>query len=264
MQTVKIDFIKYRQHENKIFRKSLSYLNKNDKGKAHLDLFQFATSTNFSWIKQNTSPDEDEMTVQFIGARLFNDAMIAYHDALSGYYQASFSMQRSLIEIQFLLDYFRTSKEMIKVWKESTNAERYKKFGPHELYKLLDKRDEETGLINSKRKADYQRFCELATHVSFPGIKLLANNKNEIEAGPFYDKKKLSSALFELNKRYIMAVISLCPLLKAKELEAMKLLIDMVEKFDGVFGYEVGKGEHMQNSIKMFKKAIEGDQALDK
>lgn len=254
MKTVLIDLKKYRQHENNIYRKSLNFLSKDERGKAHIELFNIAVSTNFSWIRQNQNPNENEMTIQFIGARMFNDAMTAYHDSLSGYYQSSFSAQRNLIEMQFLLDYFRTNKEMIKVWRESTNNQRYKKFGPHVLYKILDERD---GFLEGKRKSDYQRFCELATHVSFPGMKLMANDKNQIEAGPFYNKKMVSNTIYELNKRYVYSVISLSSLLEAKEVGAIKIIIDLAEKFDAVFDYTISKTKNMEITKSLLQKALQ-------
>ena len=50
---------------------------------------------------------DDELTIQHLGIRLFNSAAGAVQSLMSGYYQNSVMFQRDLVEVTFLLDYFR-------------------------------------------------------------------------------------------------------------------------------------------------------------
>ena len=63
---------------------------------------------------------EDQLIIQLLGIRLFNSSASAVLDMLAGYYQNSVMQQRDLLEVSFLLDYFRTNPALIGEWKAST------------------------------------------------------------------------------------------------------------------------------------------------
>jgi hypothetical protein len=226
--------------ENHLIDRSFSFLRSDETRQRQINFFDLLVVVNHAWIMQNPKPSEDEMTIQFIGARLFNQARVSYRCLLSGYYQTSVSIQRDIIEIQFLLDYFHTDKPKIKEWRESDNLQRFRKFSPGVLYPILDKRD---GFEEGKRKKQYQMFCEYAAHVSYPGMKLMANNANLIEAGPFYDEHKLIHTLIELNRRYAHAVITLTSLLSLTKAECIGLFLELGNQADAIIGTSITKGK---------------------
>lgn len=245
-----IDFTKYHQHEAATFRRSVKFLKSKNPGLEHLQLFRLIASTNASAVKSTITKEEDQLTILYIGSRLFNHGMLSYRNAMSGYYQSSFLLQRDVIEVQFLLDYFRFKPTSIRTWRESSNEDRVKNFSASTLYKQLDERD---NFRDQNRKKTYQQFCELAAHVSYPGIKLMTNKDNLIEIGPFYDSHKLLNTLAELNRRYGHAVITLCSLIKQNSIGTIKLEISLMENFDKTFGLKLTEKE----SFKSLKSVIE-------
>ena len=130
--------------------------------------------------------------------RLLNSSVVSLRVLLIGYYQVSFALQRDLIEIKFLADYFTTYPSKILEWKNSTDKQRKRLFSMRELYTALDKRD---GYKNEQRKKSYQRFSEYATHLNYKGAVMLTKG-DTILAGPFYDENKLGNALFELTMQF--------------------------------------------------------------
>ena len=48
--------------------------------------------------------DEDDTTLQLLGARLFNSSAASINLLLSGYYQASASLAREVLETSYLVD----------------------------------------------------------------------------------------------------------------------------------------------------------------
>ena len=95
---------------------------------------------------------DDELTIQHLGIRLFNCAAGAVQSLLSGYYQNSVVFQRDLVEVTFLLDYFRSNKDHISEWRRSPQ-----KFTPQVVRKALDRRDDFKGLSLRDREDDMRR-----------------------------------------------------------------------------------------------------------
>jgi hypothetical protein len=56
---------------------------------------------------------ENELTLQYLGIRLFNAAGASIKLAFSGYYQKAFDQERDVIETYFLVDYLSTYPEKI-------------------------------------------------------------------------------------------------------------------------------------------------------
>ncbi len=218
------------------FGRSSSFLISSNVGKSYLELFDLTSQTLIAILQPFDNDSEEELVMKFIGSRVFNHTMIAYRCALSGYYQGSYAVQRDLLEVSFLADLFRTFPERIKEWKTASNEERLKKFSPSSLYKELDKRD---NFKEQKRKALYQQYCEYASHVSFPGFKLLANEHNLIEIGPFYDEKKLLNALYDLCRNFGIVVMNLATNIKSKNANSVVLAVKQMEKFDEVFQFKL-------------------------
>lgn len=225
------------------YGRSYAYLMGNSTRKNYLELFELTSETLLATLQPNDKDSEEELIIKYIGTRVFNHAMVAYRCSLSGYYQASYAMQRDLIEIMFLTDLFRSFPDKIKEWKGVSNEERLKNFSPSALYKVLDKRDR---FSEQKRKAQYQQYCEYASHVSFPGFSLLTNQNNKVEIGPFYDEKKLINTLYDLCRNYGAVGMHLAANVKSKNVHAIKLAMKHMEKFDKVYAMDVSKTKNYQ------------------
>jgi hypothetical protein len=63
-----------------------------------MDLIQY-------FAQQHPHKDDDELVIQLLGIRLFNDMATAVSNMLSGYYQSAVMVERDLLEVSFLLDY---------------------------------------------------------------------------------------------------------------------------------------------------------------
>lgn len=50
-------------------------------------------------------------------------------------------LQRDILEVAFLLDYFRSNEARIAEWRGCTESERNKKFGAYKVRTALDDRD---------------------------------------------------------------------------------------------------------------------------
>ena len=143
----------------------------------------------------------DELTIQYFAIRLFNTTGVSIKLALGGYVQQALSHMRDVMEIAFLLDYFCTHPEEIKVWRESDKKTRLSKFGPKHIRKALDVRD---GNQEQKRKKAYDVLCEYATHTTYHGFSLI-NMDGRGQVGPFVDESKLRAWLQEVALRVLPA-----------------------------------------------------------
>ena len=86
-----------------------------------LTAYELAMDTVYSLVKDHKNINDDELTIQYVGIRLFNALSVSLRLMLSGYYQISFAIQRDIIEMYFLLDYFLYSPGKIAEWKNSGN-----------------------------------------------------------------------------------------------------------------------------------------------
>ena len=76
---------------------------------------------------------DDQLTIQLLGLRLFNSAAGAIQSLMGGYYQNSVMLQRDLLEVSFLLDYFRLNAAHIAEWRRCDESERNKKFSAYKV-----------------------------------------------------------------------------------------------------------------------------------
>ncbi len=151
------------------------------------------------------STTEDEVTISRLGARLFNCSVSALKLLLRGYYQVSFAVQRDLLEMTFLLDYFSLSPSDISVWRTASPAKRKKRFAPFRIREALDKRD---GFVTRKRGAYYGMLSEYAAHATHEGMKLLAP-RGRVVVGPFLDRGYLRKCLWELTRGAVLPALTL-------------------------------------------------------
>lgn len=185
------------KHEEELRSKSVLEINGDQNLKDQLVIIQESLNMIFDVTKSYKTEDKIELTIQYIGARLFNSMVTAIKLMLSGYYQNSVMLQRDIVEIGFLLDYFLSDKSKINEWKNSSTKERMNKFSPATVRKALDDRD---GFEGKKRQEVYKLMSEVATHPTYAGFKLLAPD-GKVHLGPFFDAKYLKHLIHELALR---------------------------------------------------------------
>ena len=182
------------KQEEEIRVKSLLYINSESDLKEHMGILQDSLNMIHDLIIPYDSATDDELTIQFLGIRMFNSITCALKLLLSGYYQNSFALQRDILETGFLLDFFSSNPAKISEWKSCNNKDRYTKFKPKVIRDALDMRD---GFITKKREEIYRMMCEHASHPSYTGIKLVSPS-GRARIGAFIDQVFLKAALEEL------------------------------------------------------------------
>jgi hypothetical protein len=141
---------------------------------------------------------DDELTIQLLGARLFNSSAGAVQGLMGGYYQNSVILQRDLLEVTFLIDFFRSNGERIAEWRGCTEGERNKKFSAYLIRTALDDRD---GFTERKREAHYKLLCSAGAHASWQGFALLQpTHGGKARVGPYFAERALDAAALELAK----------------------------------------------------------------
>lgn len=253
-KSVNTSFQRVRAMEDANYWRSTSFLMSTPQGRQYIELFDLSANLLVALYEPSHTDSEDELTIKYIIARVFNHGMVAYRNALSGYYQASCTIQRDLIEVAFLADYFRSNPGKIAEWRVANNKERVSKFSPHILYKELDKRD---GFTEAKRKAMYQQYCEYATHVSYPGIKLLTNDESLVEIGPFYNENKLINTIHDLVRNFGSIPIYLGIHIKIKKAHAFKLVLGHIQKFDKVYNLKMTENEEFKRRRASIEENIQ-------
>jgi hypothetical protein len=84
---------------------------------------QSMTMLNFL-VKRHVHTNQDELTIQFLGIRLFNSGSSAMKLLMSGYYQSTVMVMRDILETTFLLDYFHSNRSEIAVWRKCDERKR--------------------------------------------------------------------------------------------------------------------------------------------
>jgi hypothetical protein len=173
----------------------------------HWILVAEAMNAIHAFTHDHVHESDNELTLQYLGIRLFNAAGASVKLALSGYYQKAFDQMRDVIETYFLVDYLSTYPEKIDEWKRADKKKRMSHFGPGFIRNALDKRD---GYTSGERKRIYDLISELASHASYSGISLTTTGPaNMAQVGPFFEEKKLAIWLYELAMRLSHAAVVL-------------------------------------------------------
>lgn len=148
---------------------------------------------------------DDIRTLSAIAGRIFNTSAAALREALNGYPQTSFLLQRDLVETHMLLDAFSCNLSLIARWSIVNNQERISEFGPTKLRKIIEKRDGVAKVL--QRKEDYQRFCEHAAHLTMPALRMLQLPNGNTQLGPREDDRFCGECIHELGRRVLVAVL---------------------------------------------------------
>ena len=188
-------------HEEKLRDDSLKVLAADAAHSEMLFLIANAMGILFGFSLDHKAQEDDDVTLQYFGIRLFNNAGSSIKLALSGYTQQALSLTRDIMEVAFLLDYFRSSPDQISVWKAADAKARKSKFGPLQIRVALDARD---GNKERKREKAYAVLSENASHATYGGFRLTMKN-GDGQFGPFVDEPKLKAWLGELSLRLLPA-----------------------------------------------------------
>ena len=192
--------------EKEIQTRSVLFLNSDETTRELLEILQVSLNLVNDLTRVYEAKDEKELIGQYLGCRLFNSSVSGPQKALTGYYQGCFIFVRDVLETGFLLDYLGSYPEKIIEWKDCTNRELYRKFGPKQIRKALDDRD---GFTEGKRTKTYIDHCEYAAHPSYRGFQLLAPD-GSVNIGPFYNEKFLRNSFEELAMRVQNAASAYC------------------------------------------------------
>ncbi len=189
------------EQEEDLRRQSLELLGSDQHHAEMMFLVTNAMNVLFGYTHDHVAANDDELTLQYFGLRLFNDAACSIKLALSGYAQQALGQTRDIMEVGFLLDYFRTFPAEVSAWKNASPKARRNKFGPVHIRKALDTRD---GNREMKRAQVYAMLSENASHATYPGFRLMMKDGHG-QVGPFVDEVKLRAWLQELTLRLLPA-----------------------------------------------------------
>lgn len=188
------------KHEEMIRADSLPLIEAQQNLSDHLTIIHGSMGVIYALAHDHANATDEELTVQYLGLRLFNSAASSLKLSLSGYYQSAFALVRDVFETVALLDYFHTNPSQIAVWKVSDRQQRIAQFGPGAIRNALNSRDRFSG---NKRKEMYDVLCEYASHATAPGFQLLAP-EGLGQIGPFLSEKYLKAWLEETAKFLVL------------------------------------------------------------
>jgi len=194
-------------HEEQLRASALAAIKADAALSDHWNLVAAAMNAIWAFSHDHPHGSEDELTLQYLGIRLFNAAGASIKLALSGYYQNAFHQVRDVIETYFLVDYLSRYPEKIDEWRRADRKKRMSHFGPAVIRNALDKRDSYT---SGERKRIYDLISEAASHASYRGISLITTGPdNMAQVGPFFDEQKLRAWLGETAIRLSHAAVVL-------------------------------------------------------
>jgi hypothetical protein len=192
-------------HEESLRSQSLTLVAGRSDLTDHLNLLREAMNVIFAFTQEHIENSDDELTMQFLGIRLFNAAAVSLKLALSGYYQKAFVHVRDILETYFLVDYLRNNPDQVAAWKNATKKQRLTDFSPKKIREALDKRD---GYVENARKFAYDLISENASHATYRGFHMTTQGGLGM-LGPFLDEIKLQAWLEEMAKRFGHAAVIL-------------------------------------------------------
>jgi hypothetical protein len=164
------NLISLHKHEEQIRADSLRLIDSHKNLSDHLAMIYGSMGIIYALAHDHANATDDELTIQYLGLRLFNSAASSVKLSLSGYYQ---------------------NPSQIAVWKASDKKQRIAQFGPGAIRDALNSRDQFT---ENKRKEMYDRLSQYASHATAPGFQLLAP-EGLGQIGPFMSTKYLKAWL---------------------------------------------------------------------
>jgi hypothetical protein len=240
--------------EELVRAQNIDYIQSNEILSFHTHMIEKSMDLIDYFSRQYESENDEQKTIQILGLQIFNQSASALKLILSGYYHASISVKRSLLETMFLLDYFSTDKTLITEWNKNDRNSRTKgKFNPMNIRKALDNRD---GFTENKRNQHYNRLCELGTHptpVSFVMLKPIP--EGDFYCGPFFAPEMIKGSIEELVLVAIPIAENFSQFFKAKKLDDYRVEISFMEIND-LWNKRFYKTSSKQTEIDELKKLL--------
>lgn len=169
----------------------------------HARMIERSLNVLYYMAQRRPHVDEDDLVMQMLTVRLFNSGASTMKLLMGGYYQTAVMVLRDILESTFLLDYFQSNPDQIKVWRECDEKTRLDKFGAGKIRTALDNRD---GYKERKRAAAYALLCQLGTHPTYAGFQMMQKKGSDlVNVGPFFAQASLDAVLFELAKTIMQA-----------------------------------------------------------
>jgi hypothetical protein len=101
--------------------------------------------------------DGREVALQYLVTQVLSSAAASLSTLLAGYYQQSAILQRHILEVGFLLDYFLSNPSRIEEWRTHKEEWLPPGFGTGKIIAALDKRDRLT--VSNRRETYVQLVC---------------------------------------------------------------------------------------------------------
>ena len=190
-------FISCHKEEELLRSKCINSAKNDENVLFHFSMIEKSMDVFYHFSHVYINKDDHQLIIQLLGIRLFNESAAAIKIIMSGYYQASVCIQRTLLEMVFLLDYFTTNKNLIDEWYNGDEKSRSGKFSPFMVRQELDKRDE---LKEKKRQEQYKMLCELGAHPTPNSFKMLCHSNGIAKIGPFFKATAAKDVIEELVK----------------------------------------------------------------
>jgi hypothetical protein len=215
----------------------------------------------FRFTHEHPVENQDIVTIQQLGVRLFHGLAAAMRLLLGGYAQHSVMIQRDLLETTFLLEFFDLNPDQITPWRNSDTATRQGKYGPIHIRSALDARD---GFKEKKRAAQYKLFCEMGSHPTPAGFQLLAPAGRGAHCGPFIDKAQFEAVLSELARLALQTGSAFAQFFNATCVKTIESKIDWLEASSNWFehfyhhSYDSTELEEMKQMLRALQEHAGG------
>ena len=116
------------QHQEDLRRRTKEAVAGSDTLQRHFAAIEASMTMMERLVTSYTHNGEDELTIHLLGIRLFNSAAGAVQSLTAGYYQNCVMLQRDILEVAFLLDYFHSNPASVAEWRGCDEKERQQKF----------------------------------------------------------------------------------------------------------------------------------------
>ncbi len=206
--TLPENFISLHRHEEGIRQQSIAAIEALPDLLLHAQALESAMNALDHFTRGYSTDEQDKLTIQLLGIRLFNTSASALKLLLSGYYQTSASQMRDGIETANLIDYFTIDPKLVSQWREADDKERWKRFKPVAVRAALGKRDGKK--LTERRDEVYKVFSTYASHASPKGFRLLRPTPNGLALiGPFFEPTALTALFGEFAKNNVPSAMHL-------------------------------------------------------
>jgi hypothetical protein len=215
------------QHQEDLRRRTKEAVAASDTLQRHFAAIEASMTVMERLVTSYPYNGEDELTIHLLGIRLFNSAAGAVQSLTAGYYQNCVMLQRDILEVAFLLDYFHSNPASVAEWRGCDEKERNQKFSAFKVRTALDNRD---GFTEKKRMQAYSTLCTLGAHASYPGFEFLRPTAGgEPHCGPYFADRALDATAAELAKLCVTAARTFTLFFDARSLVDYEAALSFME-----------------------------------